>query len=408
MSSWSEEHRRDLAARDQRRRDNQRAEDDRRRDNRRKDKEEKRLDKARDRRERMQRRLARAARREKALTPGNVYKRGTLLLVGLSAAASLPAQIMHFGEISWTLLSIGPAVEGAAWVLAAGVAYADERGLPAWVRWLLRVLSMSAAMFAANVNHQFGLSLVGQGLTHSQAQTAGLGLAAVTLGGPLFFEVRQWVLTLSASAVSPKQRKADKAKRKHDKQRAKAFPDVADRAEQLILAAPFGTLSAEAAWDQAWEQTKGAPRGSTAAWYADQLDAEEDVAAVLEARGHTRDRLAVDAFLADVFGAGKGDGGPSGTVGSKPKGGPRGGGSEGRISLERKGKRGVRGSSTKTPSRPLAEADLEKVRKLAEVLGGTDRLSVRNVKDAVGGGATEYLVRLRRAVQSEGSEGDQK
>lgn len=403
MSSWSEERRRDLAAADERRQANRQAEDEQQRKNRRQDREEKRAEQGRKRRDRIQRRQARAAHRAKTFTPGNVYKRGTLLLVGLSAAASLPAQIMHFGEISWTLLSIGPAVEGAAWVLAAGVAYADERGLPAWVRWLLRILSMSAALFAANINYGFGTGLVSQGLTAGQAQTAGLGLAAVTLGGPLFFEVRQWVLTLSASAVSPKQRAADKARAKHEKDRARKFKDVADRQRELILAAPFGTLSAEAAWDQAWEQLHGARRGVRADWYADQLDAEAVMALVLEDRGHTRERLAVDAWLADVFPREGGDGGPSGTIGSKPDGGPRGGSPKGRFSLERKGKQPVRGSSAKTPFKPLDEADLEKVRKLAVALGGTERLSTRNVKDVVGGGATEYLVRLRRAVQEEDS-----
>lgn len=400
MSSWSEERRRDLAAADERRRASQAADDQRRRDLRHQDREAKRADKARTRRDRLQRRQARAARREKTLTPGNVYRRGTLLLVTLSAAASLPAQIMHFVHISWMLLPIGPAVEGAAWVMAAGVAFADERRLPVWVRWLLRFLSLSAAGFAANINHQYGLSLAQHGLTVSEARTAGLGLAAVTLGGPLLFEVRQWVLTLSASTLTPRQQADVRARRAHDKKRRKAFPDVVARQQELMLAASYGTLTAEAAFDQAWEQIKGAPRGSTADWYADRLDAEADVDAVLTQRDHTRERLAVDALLADIFGPEGGDGNASGASHGTPKAGPNSGGTGSRTALGGKGKRPVRSSSTSDVGKPLAEADLNAVRKLAEALGGPHRLSARNVREAVGC-RNQYALRLRDAVRAE-------
>lgn len=420
MSSWGEdrrlnmaaqaaERRNDEAARDERRHANREAEDQRRRDARRKDREEKRAEQGQKRRDKLQKRQGRAARRAKLLTPGSVYQRGTLGLIGFSAAASLPAQIMHFVGISWMLFPIGPAVEGAAWVMAAGVAYADEKKLAPWVRWLLRALSLSAAMFAANINYQYGTSLAGHGLSGGQAQTAGLGLAAVTIGGPLFFEVRQWVLTMSASVLSPKQQADAKARDKHAKDRAKAFPQVADRARQLVLAAPYGTLKEEDAFEQAWTDIEGAPVSVTADSILERLEAEKDVARVMS----ERERAAIDLFLAETFRPDGGDDDGSGSADATPGKGPHSGPSEGRISLERKGKRPVRGSSSKTPNKPLAKADLRKVRKLADALGGPERLSTRNVRDAVGGGATEYLVRLRRAVQEEAEsttreEGDEK
>lgn len=302
--------------------------------------------------------------------------------------------------ISWMLFPIGPAVEGAAWVMAAGVAYADERKLPAWVRWALRLLSMSAAGFAANINYQYGTGLVEHGLTASEAQAAGIGLAAVTLGGPLFFEVRQWVLTLSASTATPKQQAEDKARRKHRRDREKAFKDVAKRQCELLLAAPFGTLSEEDAFDQAWLDIKGAPRGITADVIADRLDAEQDVAAVLAVTEHAEEKLAVELLLADIFGPDRGDGGPSGTPGGKPSGGPRGGAPKGRTALGGKGKRPVSSTAASEAEKPLAEADLETVRKLAGALGGTGRLSARNVREAVGC-RNQYALRLRDAVRAE-------
>lgn len=414
MSSWSEERRlnqaaeaaerrKDEDAREDRRRKNQAAEDQRRRDLRQADREEKRTEKAKRRRDRAQRRQTRAARREKALTPANIYGKGTLLLVVASAAASLPAQVAHFGGISHMLLSIPFALEGAAWVLIAGVAYADERGLPGWVRWLLRGLTMAAAGYAAMINHDYGTHL--KGLTPDQATTAGLGLAAVTMGGPLLFEVRQWVMTLASDGRTKKQRADDKARRVHERKRRRKFKDVAERAKELMLAASYGTLTAEAAFDQAWLQVKGAPRGVTADWYADQLDAEADVDAVLAGGDHTRDRLAVDAFLADVFRPDGGDGGPSGTGAGRPKKGPHGSAPEGRTALGGKGKRPDRSTPASDASKPLAEADLNTVRKLAEALGGPHRLSARNVREAVGC-RNDYALRLRDAVRSE--TGDEK
>ncbi|MDX3329781.1 hypothetical protein PV405_34910 [Streptomyces sp. ME02-6979-3A] len=411
MSDWNEqrrlnraadaeEQRKTEAARAELVRKQREAEDRRRRDERIKDRDEKRAEKVQRRRERTQRRQTRAAKREKNLTPENVYRKGTLLLVGLSAAASLPAQILHFVAISWMLFPIGPAVEGAAWVMAAGVAYADERKLAGWVRWLLRVLSLSAAGFAANINYQYGTSLTASGLSASEAQVAGIGLAAVTLGGPLFFEVRQWVLTLSAKTATPKQQAEEKARAKHENNRGKAFKEVTKRQRELLLAAPFGTLSPEDAFDRAWWDVMGAPRGVTANVIADRLDAEADVSAVLAAAECSPERAAVELLLADLFGSSDGDGGASGALNGTPIGDAPGGAAKSRTALGGKGKRPVRSAAATAPMKPLAEADLNAVRKLAEALGGPDRLSARNVREAVGC-RNDYALRLRDAIRTE-------
>jgi hypothetical protein len=403
VSSWSEERRADKAAdaAERRRDDEHRAK--LRRDERRKDREEARAEKAQQRRDKAQRKQARAAKREKTLTPGNVYRKGTLGLVGLSALASLPAQILHFVAIHWSLSPIGPAVEGAAWVMAAGVAYADERKLPVWVRWLLRILSLSAAGFAANINYQYGLSLVQHGLDLADAKTAGLGLAAVTIGGPLFFEVRQWVLTLTASTIDPKKQGEAKARTKHEKQRARTFKRVAARQTQLLLAMPYGTITREEAWARAWSDVEGAPLSVTANVIADRLDAEADVSAVLAYAEQTPERIAVELLLADLFGPNGGDGGSSGTFTGKPGGGPRGGTPKARTALGGKGKGPDQSTADTQPVKPLEASDLEAVRKLASALGGVHRLSARNVREAVGC-RNEYALRLRDAVRAENGE----
>lgn len=252
MSSWREERRADLVVEADERRKSKAFDAKLRRDERRKDREEAREVKAQERRDKAARRQARAARR-KTLTPGNVYRKGTLALVLASAAASLPAQVMHFVGISVMLLPIPFALEGAAWVMNAGVAYADERKLAPWVRWLMRGLAMSAAGYAAHINLAYGRSLEGHGLSAADAAAVGWGLAAVTMLGPLFFEVRQWVLTLTSATTDPKRRAEEKARTTHEKQRRKNHKPVVELAETLVSAAPYGTLAFEEAFASAWE-----------------------------------------------------------------------------------------------------------------------------------------------------------
>lgn len=413
MASWHEERRLNNAADAEQRRKDAEFRADLRRKERRADRDEERAERAQQRREKAQRKQARAAKREKTLTPGNVYQRGTLVLVALSALASLPAQILHFVSISWMLFPIGPALEGAAWVMAAGVAYADERKLPVWVRWLLRGLSLSAAGYAASVNYAYGQSLAATGLTPAEAQAVAIGLASVTMGGPLFFEVRQWVLTLTAKTGDPKKRAEDKARAKHDKHRRKEFKDVAKRQKQILLAAPYGTVRAEDAWKTAWLDVQGGPVGVTATSVETRLAAERKVAEVLAKSEESNAKVAVELFLADVFGVQGGEGGTSGGArGNRPQSGPRGSGggstlavprdsSEAPTALGRKGKQRFGRTAPKTPQKPIDEGDLQKIRALAATLGGAANLSHSAVKNALGGGSNDYLVRVRKTVQSE-------
>jgi hypothetical protein len=275
VSSWFEERRADKAADAEERRKTRAFEAKLARDERREEKKEQREEQAQRRRDRAQRRQARAARREKTLTPGNVYRKGTLALVAASALASLPAQVMHFVSISVMLLPLPFALEGAAWVMAAGVAYADERKLPAWVRWLLRALSMSAAGFAAWINYDYG---------RHTAPAVGFGLAAVTLLGPLFFEVRQWVTTLSFDAGERKRRTEAKARARHEKERRRDHEDVVKLARQLVSAAPFGTLAFEEAFAAAWEIKHGTRLpGMTPALHAEALASRKALADAMDA-----------------------------------------------------------------------------------------------------------------------------
>lgn len=243
MSTWYEERRADKVAEAEQRRLDEKHRADLAREERRRNREEERELRAQRRREKAQRKALRAQRREKQLTPVNVYRKGTLLLVGASAAAALPAQIAYFVKKSLMLLPVPFALEGAAWVMAAGVAYADEKRLPSWVRWLLRGFCVAAAAFAARINYIHGAET---------STLVGWGLAAVTMLGPLFFEVRQWVMTLSAATGDPRKRAEEKKRARHERKRRRKHRAVAKLADRLVYAAPYGSLTFEDAWAQAW------------------------------------------------------------------------------------------------------------------------------------------------------------
>jgi hypothetical protein len=411
MSTWSEDRRKDKAAdAEQRRRDadataerraKERAlEDARRRENAAADKAQARAEKAQARRDRAARRRERAQAWTKNTTPEVIYRRGTLALVTASALASLPAQVMHFVAISTVLLPLPFALEGAAWVMAAGVAYADEKNLPGWVRWLLRILCLSAAGYAASINYQYG---------RTEAPAAGYGLAAVSLLGPLFFEVRQWVMTLSAGSRTPQQKREAKARAAHAKNRARHHKDIHKLAERLVSRAPFGTLSFEDAFAKAAVIIHGptAP-GMTLALHVQATRSRAALELALVEAGMTPEQAAIEVFLNETFGPTDGDDGPAG--GTRPDGpgkGPRGGGGGNRqrpaaeaskspTALGGKGKRG----SGDAAERPITETEMEQVRTLARGLGGTDKLSARNVREALGC-RNDHAIRVRDAVQAE-------
>jgi hypothetical protein len=275
VSSWFEERRADKAAEARQRREDRAFESKLRREEAREAKKERRDDEAQKRRDKAARRQARAARREKTLTPGNVYRKGTLALVAASALASLPAQVAHFVSVSLMLLPLPFALEGAAWVMAAGVAYADERKLPAWVRWLLRALSMGAAGYAAHINYAYG--------AQTNASVA-WGLAGVTVMGPAVFEIRQWVSTLSAAAVDPKKRAEEKARAKHERRRYRHHKDVVKLARKLVSAAPYKVLAFEEAFASAWEIKYGTKTpGMTPALHAQALASRKALADAMDA-----------------------------------------------------------------------------------------------------------------------------
>lgn len=384
-------------------------------------------------------------RREAALDKGVVFKRLVTVIFVLGLLASLPSLIMYFlglrapggpDEPALYLLPVPFFLELLAFTAVKGTQWAVRKGFARWPFW---ILTAALAGFAGFINGSKGAELFGP--------IAGFALAATSIVGPVLVEVRE---IIEARTVGDNrdaaQRAADKAKahaeaakkkeqaqreRKQDADRKTMFPEQFEAYLQILASVPAGSLDRDEAWKEAgaairfpevhdrmlslialpgapsrseafaasWRDLYGGPLGVTANVLDRRLKAQSDLAAVLEAAEMTPERVAVDLFLADLFPTRTGgDDGPAGAVTEKGPQGP----SKTPGALGGKGKRPVRQQSAEEPAKPLEAVHIEQVEKLAEALGGTDRLSVRKIREAVGC-RTEYAIRLRNAVQPEQS-----
>jgi hypothetical protein len=364
-----------------------------------------------------------AKRREQRDEDGTTFKLLVNVVMALGLLAALPAQISYFlglhrkddkdPGLAWTLAPIPFFLELLAWVGVMGTRWAHRKGLPRWPFW---ILTATLASLAGWINYAHGVTEYGP--------VAGYALAATSMIGPLLAEVRQFLESKAAEdGRDLKQRAKDRreAREKAKAERERRQVEKAEDAEReelfepefaefrrIMAAHPTGGISREAAWQQAWDTLHGLPLSVTAESLASKEAAREAIEAVMRDYERTPESVAVDLWLADIFGTGKGDDGPTGTPAGDDSNGPAGGGSRARSAKPSKAPTALGGKGKQPPrrpvdpdtERPLEEADLKAVRTLAEALGGTDRLSAKNVRETVGC-RTKYAIRLRDAVKAE-------
>ncbi|MFE2911426.1 hypothetical protein [Kitasatospora indigofera] len=355
----------------------------------------------------------RAARRRKekaqaAADEGLAFKRMTLVAVIVLLGVALPAQISYFlglhkpGQESagpaWLMAPAPFGLEMLAWVGVAGTSWARRKGLPLWPFWLI---TGGLASFAAAVNLSHGAADFGP--------VAGFTLGGFSLAAPLLWELREWMDARAAvDGRDRQQRAADKkaAKEKaakaarqtaHEAERAKLFPQVHERFQQIMAAHPLGAIDREKAWGAAWTDIHRAPLGVTAATYRGRVQAEERLEQVLDPDGDASVYKALDAFLWDTLGGDDEEGG--GTLLETAPKGPQPGPSQARKSLGGKGQAPSRPARQSAPETRLDPEHVKAVRELAELFASANRtISTADVKKLIGGGRTEYLVRLRKAA----------
>ncbi|MFD8155334.1 MULTISPECIES: DUF2637 domain-containing protein [Streptomyces] len=367
---------------------------------RRKDKEAKAEEERRLRAERKREKARRKAERKKARaelfaklgTEGDTV--GALIVMACGIVPALYFQLRALnGENLPGIISLCLAVmlEAGAWVATVSGERAKREGRPVG---RFRVVMWACATFAAVINY-----------SHAPGPSGGWlawVLAAASYAGVFFWEVRGWGRHGTKATRTKAQRKEERRRRRHDRKRRRRFPAVYARYTDILTAHPYGTVDPEKAWRDAWRDTHGADLAVTAGVVAHRGNADKALAA---AHGVGLETLAVEQLLDDLFPGDGGDDGPPARRSSRgPNGGPSKGGRKA-TTLGRKGKQAVGRltgrTAPKVPDKPLDPADLDRVRALADLLGGASKLSVKNVREAVGGGNTRYAMQLRDAVKAE-------
>ncbi|MFE3502923.1 hypothetical protein [Kitasatospora sp. NPDC059160] len=354
-----------------------------------------------------------AKRAEARAEGGFVFKRMTLVAVIVLLAVSLPAQLSYFlglhkaGQESagpaWLLAPAPLGLELLAWVGVCGTSWARRKGLPLAPFW---GLTAGLAGFAGWIN-----------FTHTSADfglVAGTTLGAFSLLAPLLWELREWMDSRAAvDSRDRAQRAADKAKakkaeaeakldREHEAKRRTAQPAVWAEFEQILTAAPRGSVGREAAWADAWSRVHRAPLGYTESTYRSIVDADAklaDVLALVTERSVYRD---LDRELMEILGGDDTDGGtPAATAPSAPSGGPSNGASKSLGALGGIGKKATGRSPHKGAVEPLAEDDLSKARTFAKAIEGTSaEFSTPAVAKLLGKNKV-YAQRVRDAILAE-------
>jgi hypothetical protein len=353
--------------------------------------EERRL-RAERKREKVSRKKARAELFARLGTEGDTV--GALLVMACGIVPALHFQLRALnGESLPGAISLCLAVmlEAGAWVATVSGERAKKEGRPVG---RFRVVMWACATFAAVINY-----------THAPESSGGWlawVLAAASYAGVAFWEVRGWGRHGTKSTRTKAQRREDRRRRRHDRKRRRRFPKVYSRYTDILTAHPFGTMKTEEAWRTAWRDEHGAELATTARVVARRGHADRALAA---AHGVGVETLAVEQLLGDLFPP---EGGDTGTAGRRSSSGPSGGPSKGGRSaktLGRKGKQANGRSSGRTapkvPDRPLDASHVTQVRALADLLGGAAHLSVKNIRQAIGGGNSRYAMRLRDHVKAE-------
>lgn len=409
MSNFYDERRKDRSATRAEDRADRREEREERRRDQAEAEERRRKDRAAKQREAEKRKAERRARRAELFRKlgGEGDTVAALIVMGCSIAPAVYFQITALAAVPGLpgaiAVCLAVMLEAGAWVATVAGERAKREGRPVG---RFRAAMWGCATVAATINYTHAPSSPHNWLAYV--------LAAASLGGVFFWELRGFGRHGGKAGRTRAERREAAAQRRHRIMRRLRFRDVHKRYRQIITAHPYGTVDRERAWADAWQDTKGAPLSLDAASIGRRVEALRSVEAVLADAEMTPEAAAVELLLAEFFPPAPGDDGPTGGAPEGgPENGPRVGGgggvgtaparpSQGRTALGRKGKQGTGRTAAKVPDKPLAEADLDAVRTLARTLGGADKLSVRKIRTEAGvGGADAYLVRLRDVVQAE-------
>ncbi|MCG6497624.1 hypothetical protein [Kitasatospora sp. A2-31] len=432
MTSWRDARRADkLADRDADRADRQAEREEARRDaeaaRRRKVADEKAAAEARA--KRRQERAAQIAKLTGWVTadPARAFVRLVQFCSVVPAVISQVAALDHADVFLLLAVLLAAMLEGTAWALVAMGAKAEHGSRSTRT---YRVGAWLAGAVAAAINFAHGWQ---QYPDHRwvAAVLALSSLVAVWLTDLQTHGGRRPTRAERKAAAKQQRLEAEKAeaerqaREEHARKRAEHEPQVREIADRLLSAAPYGALAEDDAWRIAWEHQHGVTvPGLTADLLARRIGARARVAEVstLPAPADLWPGLPDDPHPALTLPITVGpSAGPADSVYLDTVPGPLANAwsitADGPESLGGKGLQAPEGTPEAAPvkpesvrsgngpqkaGKPLDPEHLERVRELADLFESAGRrISTADVKHLLGGGRTEYLSRLRRAIEAE-------
>ncbi|MGY4930333.1 DUF2637 domain-containing protein [Streptomyces sp. 900116325] len=222
------------------------------------------------------------------------------LFVGYVMVASIvPAVISQTGALTGAgvfglmALLLASMLEGGAWAITFMGKQAEDAGRPTGK---YRVAGWTTAAAAAGIQYWHW------------SEHAALWVACVFAGSSIFAFFLWDLKTHGSNGKTKGERRAEKerhaeekARKAHLAKRRSHHKDVADEADRLLSALPFGEITPEEAFAAAWRILKGAEPGMSAELYAAATNSRVQLGAAFELGEHVRPELLRNGILAAVL-----------------------------------------------------------------------------------------------------------
>ncbi|MEV5787585.1 hypothetical protein [Streptomyces sp. NPDC052287] len=208
----------------------------------------------------------------------------TLFVAFVMVASIVPALVSQVGALTGASVPgamaalLAAMLEGGAWAITFMGKQAEDAGREPRK---YRIATWCTASMAAAVN-----------FWHGTEQYADHPWVAFVLGGSSLFAIYIWDLKTHGSHGKTRKEKADaKARREHAAARRKHHKGIAEQADRLKSAMPFGALDDESAFAAAWRIETGAEPAMSAELYARATNATVQLGAAFELGEHVRPEL---------------------------------------------------------------------------------------------------------------------
>jgi Membrane protein involved in colicin uptake len=234
---------------------------------------------------------AKAAKRAKLrrwlkTNPATLFVAFVMVASIVPAVISQVAALMHGGVFILLAALLASMLEGGAWAITFMGKQAEDAGRPTGK---YRIGTWCTATIAAVI--QFW----------HWSEIAPLWVALVFAGSSLF-AIYIWDLkTHGSHGTTRAQRREAKARKAHEGARRKHHKKIAEQADRLKSAMPYGVLDDETAFAAAWRIATGAEPAMSAELYAQATNATVALGAAFELGEHARPELLETGLRAAQF-----------------------------------------------------------------------------------------------------------